>query len=180
MTDTRVEKVPGGKSPAFRAFAALALTVIATIAIVLLFGQQAYDWLKAIHVIAVISWMAGMLYLPRLFIYHSEVEPGSATSELFKVMERRLLRLIMNPAMVLTWVIGLWLAYQAGWFKAPWFHAKFVLVLLLSAVHGHYSKAVRLFAEDKNVVSTRNWRIWNEVPAVLMIGIVVLVIVKPF
>lgn len=174
------EKQIGGASPATRAFVALGVTAALTAAVSLIFGMRAYDWLKAVHVIAVISWMAGMLYLPRLFIYHSQVAPGSETSELFKVMERRLLRIIMNPAMVLSWVIGLWLAWQAGWFKAPWFHAKLLLVILLSAVHGHHSKSVRLFAEDKNTISTRHWRILNEIPAVLMIGIVVLVIVKPF
>lgn len=171
---------PGGESPAARAAIALGVTAAATLGLTLMFGSRAYDWLKAVHVVAIISWMAAMLCLPRLFIYHTQVKTGSEASELFKVMERRLLRIIMNPAMVLSWVVGLWLAWQAGWFKAPWFHGKLALVLALSAVHGHYSKAVRLFAEDKNEKSTRHWRIMNEVPAVLMIGIVVLVVVKPF
>src|SRR3569833_2321721 len=95
-----------------------------------------YEWLKAFHIIAVIAWMAGMLYLPRLFVYHCEADVGSTQSETFKVMERRLLKAIINPAMIATWVLGLWLAYSGGWFKAPWLHAKLVLVLLMSGVHG--------------------------------------------
>lgn len=142
-------------------------------------GQAAYDWVKAIHVIAVISWMAGMLYLPRIFIYHAEAGNGTPQSETFKIMEGRLLRLIINPAMILTWVLGLWLAWQGSWFSAGWFHVKLALVLALSGAHGYFSAAVRSFAEDRNTRTTRHWRIMNEVPAVLMIGIVIMVIVKP-
>lgn len=166
--------------PGSRAAIALAVTVAATAAVVLLLGHAAYDWIRAIHVIAVISWMAGMLYLPRLFVYHSETVVGMPQSETFKVMERRLLMLIINPAMILTWVLGLWLAWQGGWFAAGWFHVKLALVLALSGAHGYFSASVRAFAEDRNTRSTRHWRIMNEVPAVLMIGIVVMVIVKPF
>src|SRR5690349_6693300 len=99
-----------------------------------------YEWLKAFHIIAVIAWMAGMLYLPRLFVYHCEADVGSIQSETFKVMERRLLRAIINPAMILTWVLGLWLAYQGHWFTAPWLHAKLLLVILMSGVHGMLSR----------------------------------------
>jgi putative membrane protein len=148
--------------------------------VIYLLGSRAYDWVKAVHVMAIIAWMAAMLYLPRLFVYHCDAAKGSELSETLKVMERRLLRVIMNPAMVLAWVLGLWLAWQAGWFKAPWFHAKLVLVLLLSGMHGQLSAAVRAFAEDRNTKSQRYWRIMNEVPALLMVGIVILVIVKPF
>ena len=143
-------------------------------------GDAAYLWIKAIHVIAIISWMAGMLYLPRLFIYHCEAEKGSAQSETFKVMEGRLLRIIINPAMVISWVLGLWLAWTADFFSAHWFHAKLVLAIALSAVHGYFSMAVRAFAEDRNERPPRFWRIINEVPTILMILIVILVIVKPF
>lgn len=139
-----------------------------------------YLWLKAFHLIAVISWMAGMLYLPRLFVYHCEAAPGSAQSETFKVMERRLLRFIINPAMVVTWALGLWLAWDGGWWTSGWFHAKFALVIALSAVHGMFSGYVRGFAEDRNRHSARFFRIMNEVPTVLMVIIVILVIVKPF
>src|SRR3954454_14719125 len=95
-----------------------------------------YEWIKAIHVIAVISWMAGMLYLPRLFVYHCVAETGSKQSETFKQMERRLLKAIINPAMAVTWLAGLYLAWGGHWFSAPWLHLKFLLVLILSAVHG--------------------------------------------
>ena len=139
-----------------------------------------YEWIKALHVIAVIAWMAGMLYLPRLFVYHCEAEAGSRQSETFKVMERRLLRAIINPAMVVTWVLGLWLAFEGGFIKAGWLHGKLLLVLILSGIHGFLSRAVRDFAADRNVRSQKFYRIINEIPAVLMVGIVILVIVKPF
>lgn len=142
--------------------------------------QGAYLWIKALHVIAVISWMAGMLYLPRLFVYHCDAEPGSVQSETFKVMERRLLRFIINPAMAVTWIAGLWLAWSGFGFMGGWLHAKIAAVFLLSGVHGYFSKSVRLFAEDKNVKPAKHWRLMNEVPTVLMILIVILVIVKPF
>ena len=139
-----------------------------------------YEWLKAFHIIAVIAWMAGMLYLPRLFVYHSAADVGSIQSETFKVMERRLLRAIMTPAMIATWLLGLWLAYQGGWFKAPWLHTKFLLVFLLSGVHGMLSRYVKDFAADKRRKSAKFFRIINEVPTVLMILIVILAVVKPF
>ena len=139
-----------------------------------------YLWLKSFHVIAIIAWMAGMLYLPRLFIYHCDAPPGSAQSETFKVMERRLLTVIINPAMVLTWVLGLWLAWQGGYLTAGWFHGKLALVIALSGVHGFFSAAVRRFGADANAIPQRTWRIWNEVPTVLMILIVLLVVLKPF
>ena len=139
-----------------------------------------YLWIKALHIIAVIAWMAGMLYLPRLFVYHCEAEAGSKQSETFKVMERRLLRAIINPAMIATWVLGLWLAYDQALFKAGWLHGKLALVLALTALHGLFSRWVRDFTADRNTHSQKFYRIVNEAPAVLMIGIVILVIVKPF
>lgn len=139
-----------------------------------------YEWIKALHVIAVIAWMAGMLYLPRLFVYHCEAETGSKQSETFKVMERRLLRAIINPAMMVTWLAGLYLVWAGHWYAAGWFHVKFLLVLLLSGVHGFFARSVRDFAADRNQRSQKFYRIINEVPTVLMIAIVILVIVKPF
>jgi putative membrane protein len=139
-----------------------------------------YDWLKAFHVIAVIAWMAGMLYLPRLFVYHCEAQKGSIQSETFKIMERRLLKAIMNPAMAATWILGLVLAWQGGWFTVGWLHGKLVLVLALSGVHGFLSKTVRLFAQDRNMRPARFYRLLNEVPTLLLIGIVILAVVKPF
>ncbi len=139
-----------------------------------------YEWIKAFHVIAVISWMAGMLYLPRLFVYHCDAEIGSKQSETFKVMERRLLKAIINPAMALTWLLGLYLVWAGHWYLAGWFHAKLFLVLVLSGVHGFFSRCVREFANDRNTHSQKFYRIINEVPTAIMIGIVILVIVKPF
>ena len=139
-----------------------------------------YEWLKAFHVIAVIAWMAGMLYLPRLFVYHCEADVGSMQSETFKVMERRLLKAIINPAMIVTWVLGLWLAWRSGFFAAPWLHAKLALVIGMSGVHGMLSRYVRDFAADRRRKSQIFFRIINEVPTVLMILIVILAVVKPF
>ena len=139
------------------------------------------EWVKALHVISVIAWMAGMLYLPRLFVYHSVAETGSVQSETFKVMERRLLKGIINPAMIGSYVFGLWMIL-GGWvsFTEGWLHAKLFLVLLLTFCHGMLAKYTRLFAEDKNTKPQKFFRIINEVPTVLMVGIVILVIVKPF
>jgi protoporphyrinogen IX oxidase len=137
-------------------------------------------WLKALHVIVVISWMAVMLYLPRLFVYHADAAKGSATSETFKLMERRLLRGIINPSMILVVLTGLTLAYLTGYWQAPWLQAKFALVLVLGGLHGYFARCVRAFAADANERSARFYRVLNEVPAVLMILIVVLVVVKPF
>ena len=139
-----------------------------------------YLWLKAFHVTAIIAWMAGMLYLPRLFVYHSEAPKGSPQSETFKVMERRLLKAIINPAMIAAWVLGLYLAYEGGWFRSGWLHGKLALVLAMSAVHGLYARWVKDFAADRNTRPARFYRLWNEVPTLLLVGIVILVIVKPF
>ena len=144
-----------------------------------------YLWVKAVHIVAMVAWMAGMLYLPRLFVYHCEAEVGSKQSETFKLMERRLLRAIINPAMIATWVLGLWLAWlgpdsRYGWFGSGWLQAKIVLVLALSALHGLFARWVKDFAADKNRHSQKFYRIVNEVPTVLLIIIVLLVVLKPF
>ncbi|MES0884785.1 protoporphyrinogen oxidase HemJ [Roseibium sp. SCP14] len=137
-------------------------------------------WIKSLHVISIIAWMAGMLYLPRLFVYHADAEAGSDKSETFKVMERRLLKAIMNPAMIAAWVFGLWAAYELDAWRDGWFHAKLTLVLIMSGVHGYLSGCVKKFARDANTKPARFYRIMNEVPTLLMIGIVILVIGKPF
>jgi protoporphyrinogen IX oxidase len=144
-----------------------------------------YLWILAFHIIAVIAWMAGMLYLPRLFVYHCAAETGSVQSETFKVMERRLLRGIINPAMVLTLALGLWLAWlgpdsRYGWFASGWLQAKMVLVLTMLAMHGLFARWVKAFALDQNRHSARFYRIINEVPTVIMIAIVLLAVLKPF
>ncbi|WP_029006683.1 protoporphyrinogen oxidase HemJ [Azorhizobium doebereinerae] len=139
-----------------------------------------YEWIKALHVMAVISWMAAMLYLPRLFVYHADAERGSVQSETFKVMERRLLKGICNPAMIVAWLAGLYLIYEGGWIKSGWLHGKLALVLLLSAFHGLIVRWQKGFAADTNTHTSRFYRMVNEIPALLMVGIVILVIVKPF
>ena len=144
------------------------------------FLAGAYPWIKALHIVSVISWMAGMLYLPRLFVYHSEQPVGSSTSELLKVWEKNLLRRIVNPAMIAVWIFGLTLAYVTGAYEDTWMQIKFVLVLAMSGLHGFFAASVRRFAQDANTRPTRFWRIINEVPFVLVIAIVILVVVKPF
>jgi len=139
-----------------------------------------YLWIKAFHIIAVIAWMAGMLYLPRLFVYHAGVAPGSEQSETFKVMERRLLKAIINPAMGLTWLLGLALVWLGDWHSARWMWAKFILVIVLSALHGQFVRYWRDFAADRNQHSQRFYRVINEVVTVLLVLIVILVVVKPF
>ncbi len=144
-----------------------------------------YGWIKAFHIIAVIAWMVGMLYLPRLFVYHCVAEKESVQSETFKVMECRLLRAIINPAMIATWLFGLWLAWLGpdshyGWLAAGWLQAKLVFVVLLSAVHGLFARWVKDFAADRNRHSQKFYRIINEIPTILMIVIVLLVVLKPF
>jgi putative membrane protein len=139
-----------------------------------------YLYLKALHIVAVISWMAGLLYLPRLFVYHAAVKSDSEQSGTFKVMERRLLNFIMTPAMALTWILGVALTIQGQWPGAAWFHVKFALVIVLSGMHGMMSRWVADFSRDRNRHSQKFFRIVNEIPAVLMVVIVLLAVVKPF
>ena len=140
-----------------------------------------YNWIKALHIIAVISWMAGMLYLPRLFVYHAEAKLGSDLSETLKIMERRLLRFIMNPAMILVFVFGgLMLWANPDLLQQPWMHMKLTAVLALSAVHGFYARWRKDFAADNNKRSTKFYKVWNEAPTVLMIIIVIMAVAKPF
>lgn len=137
-------------------------------------------WVKAFHIISVIAWMAAQLYLPRLLVYHAESPAGSEKSETFKVMERRLLRGIANPAMIATFVFGIWYATWLGVWGDGWLHAKLAVVLALSAYHGLVARWVRAFANDRNTHSARFFRMVNEIPALLMVAIVILVVVKPF
>ncbi len=137
-------------------------------------------WIKALHVIAIISWMAGLLYLPRLFVYHVVEPVGSETSERFKIMERRLFRYIMRPAMIVAWIAGLWLAWSSFGFRGGWLHAKLLFVVLLTVHHEMQGRWLREFAEDRRAHSQRFFRAQNEIPTLLMIGIVIFVIVKPF
>ena len=177
MSETRKS---AGNNVALRAGVALAVFLAIGLSLFAADEQNRYLWIKALHVIAVISWMAGMLYMPRLFIYHLDHEVGSAASETFKVMERRLMSIIMTPAMVLSWVFGLWMAIEIYGFHGGWLHAKLLAVVVLSGVHGYFAKAVKRFGADDRFGTSRSWRIMNEAPTLLMIVIVILVIVKPF
>lgn len=144
------------------------------------FLGDAYPWVKALHIIAVIAWMAGMLYLPRLYIYHCAAESGSRQSETFKLMERRLLRAIVNPAMIVTWGLGLMLLAHLDAWSEPWMHGKFALLLGMQLSHAAFARWRRHFANDANRHTARFYRIMNEVPTVLLIGIVIFVVVRPF
>jgi protoporphyrinogen IX oxidase len=137
-------------------------------------------WVKALHIISVIAWMAGMLYLPRLFVYHAEATRGSEASETFKVMERRLLKAIVNPSMILVFLTGFTLVYLTGDWRDGWWQAKFILVLGLAGLHGYFARCVRVFAEDRNERPAHFYRFLNEAPTILMIFVVVLAVVKPF
>lgn len=142
--------------------------------------SEYYSWFKAIHIMSVIAWMAALLYLPRLMVYHVAAEPGSVQSETFKTMERRLLRGIANPAMISTWIFGLLTAYILNVWMMPWFHAKALLVVLLTIMHHMMVRWMKAFQRDQNTRSARYFRIANEVPALMMVAIVILVVVKPF
>ena len=140
----------------------------------------AYLWIKAVHILAIVAWMAGMLYLPRLFVYHAGAPKGSDSALTFAIMEQRLIRFIMLPALIVTWITGLTLAVQAGFFQAPWLHFKLALVLAMTGLHGYFSVLRKGLAAGTNARSPRFFRIINEAPTILLVGIVFLVVLKPF
>ena len=141
---------------------------------------MSYEYIKAIHVLAVISWMVGLLYLPRLFVYHAQTQMGTAQAETFKVMERRLLKVIMTPAMIASFVFGIWmLVLNPELLSEVWFHIKATAVLVMAGIHGKFSKMQRLLENDTPPLSDKAYRIWNEVPTVLMIVIIVMAVAKP-
>ena len=141
---------------------------------------MSYDVIKALHLISVMSWIAGLLYLPRLFVYHAETTVGSVRAETFKVMERRLLKAIMNPAMIASFVFGIWMIVLApGLLYEPWMHVKILGVLLMTGCHGAFSKMRRSLENDEPHLPPRAYRIWNEVPTVLMVIIVFMAVLKP-
>ena len=141
---------------------------------------MSYEIIKALHIISIIAWMAGLLYLPRLYVYHSETTIGSVRAETFKVMERRLLKAIMNPAMIASFFFGIWMLVQAPeLFFETWMQVKLVCVLAMAGCHGVFSKMRRQLENDEPPRPGRVYRIWNEVPTVLMIIIVVMAVVKP-
>tara|TARA_E500000318_G_scaffold44677_2_gene42222 strand:- start:84 stop:518 length:435 start_codon:yes stop_codon:yes gene_type:complete len=142
---------------------------------------MSYEWIKALHVISMVAWMAGMFYLPRLYVYHVGAAVGSELSETLKVMERRLLRAIINPAMISTFIFGIWmLVLVPDYLAEPWMHVKLTCIVLMTGFHGGLSRWRRQFAADANPHSERFYRIANEVPTILLIVIVIMVIVKPF
>lgn len=142
--------------------------------------MDGYLWLKALHVISIIAWMAGLVYLPRLFVYHTMQKAGSDASETFKTMERKLLKMIMTPSMISSWIFGLIVAVQIDAFSDPWFHVKLLMVVGMTAFHMMLGKWRKDFEADQNEKTERFYRLVNEVPTVLMIIIVIMVIVKPF
>ncbi|NWJ23137.1 protoporphyrinogen oxidase HemJ [Rhizobium sp. RM] len=180
MSEEKQTSVRAGSRAAFRAATALCLFGIAVALIFFSDPADLYLWIKALHIIAVISWMAAIFYLPRLFIYHTDAPVGSQQSETFKVMEQRLVKIIMNPAMMISWVLGLYLAWSVYGFSGGWLHAKIGLVVLLTVTHVYFTRSAKRFARDENTRSARHWRLMNEVPTLLMIVIVILVVVKPF
>jgi protoporphyrinogen IX oxidase len=178
--DTAAGVTASNRMAGRRALVAIVVFVVLAVLVFWMSPDNLYLWMKAVHVIAVISWMAGLLYLPRLFINHIEAPAGSQMDLTFRGMERRLMRIIMNPAMTISWALGLWLGWNGGFFSEPWFQLKLLAVVLLSAAHGWFAGSVRKFAEGRNTLSSRQWRMVNEVPTVLMILIVIMVVVKPF
>ncbi|VAW06777.1 Protoporphyrinogen IX oxidase, novel form, HemJ [hydrothermal vent metagenome] len=139
-----------------------------------------YNWFLFLHIVTVISWMAGMFYMPRLFVYHSRLAVGSEASEMFKEMERKLIRIIINPAMILAWIFGLCMAFGQDYWGDIWFQVKFTCVMIMSGFHGFLSRWRRQFARDENTHSEKFYRVVNEIPTIFMIFIVFLVIMKPF
>ena len=164
-----------------RPLVAVAIVAVMVSALVLWHPSNLYPWFKAFHVISRLwpGWPACST-CSRLFVYHCEAEAGSRQSETFKIMERRLLRGIINPAMVASWAFGLWVAYDGHWLSAPWLWSKLALVMALSAIHGLLVRWTRDFASDRNRHTQRFYRIVNEIPAVLLVGIVILAVIKPF
>lgn len=145
------------------------------------FLMQNYLWIKSLHIISIIAWMAGMLYLPRLFVYHAEAAKGSALAETFKIMERRLLRFIMNPAMIASWLFGILMIWaNPSLFDNGWMHVKITLVIFMSVIHMVFSKWRKIFEQDGNIHAAKFYKIWNEVPTVLMIIIVIMAVAEPF
>lgn len=178
MTDSN--STAAGGQALRRAAIAIAIFLLLAALLYLVAPEDFYPWAKAIHVIAVISWMAGMLYLPRLFVYHADTERGSQQSETFKVMERRLYRGIMMPAMIGSWGFGLWLGILGGWFTGvSWLWLKLIFVLGLTAYHHQLDAYRKAFVNDANQHSQRFYRMINEAPTLILLAILVLVVLKP-
>ena len=146
----------------------------------MMFLSNNIQWIKVVHVFAAFAWMAGMLYLPRLFVYHTETTPGTAEYARFVTMEHRLLKTIINPSMIVVWIMGLTLAVVTGAYEDDWLKVKFSFVVILSGLHGFFARWTKAFARGENTHGARFYKIWNEVPALLLIGILIMVLVQPF
>ena len=179
MAEKATSAREGGKA---RAKAYLSIAVVVALALLAWWFDPAwlYEWLKVLHVVAVISWMVGLFYLPRLFVYHADAEAGGEPAATFVVMEQRLVKVIMAPAMMVSWAVGLWLAWSGFGFQGTWLWIKIAGVIGLTGFHVFLSRSARRFAAGDNTMTARQWRMANEVPTVLMIVVIIMVIIKPF
>lgn len=178
-SDTATSLSEGRKA---RVKASVSIGVVLLLAVLAWWFDPAwlYGWLKVLHVVAVISWMVGLFYLPRLFVYHADAETGGEPAATFVIMEQRLVKVIMTPAMMVSWAVGLWLAWSGFGFSGLWLWVKIAAVVGLTVFHVFLSRAARRFAAGENTMTSRQWRMANEIPTVLMIIVVIMVIIKPF
>lgn len=177
--DSATSRREGSKART-KAYASIAVVVVMAVAAWWFDPDWLYGWLKVLHVVAVISWMVGLFYLPRLFVYHADAEHGGEPAATFVVMEERLVKVIMNPAMMVSWVVGLWLAWSGFGFMGAWLWIKIAAVVGLTVFHVFLSRSARNFVAGENTMTARQWRMANEIPTVLMILVVIMVIIKPF
>ncbi|AKI02906.1 TIGR00701 family protein [Hoeflea sp. IMCC20628] len=177
--DSATSAVEGSKASA-KAYLSISIVVALAGAAWWFDPDWLYGWIKVLHVVAVISWMVGLFYLPRLFVYHADAATGSEPAVTFEVMEQRLVKVIMTPAMMVSWVTGLWLAWSGFGFLGIWLWVKLAAVVGLTVFHVLLSRSARRFAKGENAWTARQWRMANEIPTVLMIVVVIMVIIKPF
>lgn len=180
MTTDRATSQREGRKAGIKAYSSIAVIVLLAIAAWWFEPDWLYDWLKVLHIVAVISWMVGLFYLPRLFVYHADAASAGEPSATFVVMEQRLVKVIMNPAMMVSWAVGLWLAWSGFAFLGLWLWLKIAAVIGLTVFHVFLSRSARKFAAGENAMTARQWRLANEIPTVLMILVVIMVIIKPF
>ena len=180
MTQGRATSLGEGRKARTKAYASIAVVVLMAVTAWWFEPDWLYAWLKVLHVVAVISWMVGLFYLPRLFVYHADAVAGGEPAATFVVMEQRLVKVIMNPAMMVSWVVGLWLAWSGFGFLGIWLWIKIAAVVGLTVFHVFLSRSARSFAAGRNTMTARQWRMANEIPTVLMIIVVIMVIIKPF
>ena len=180
MTEGSTTSHGEGRKARTKAYASIAVVVLMAVAAWWFDPDWLYGWLKVLHVVAVISWMVGLFYLPRLFVYHADAVAGGEPAATFVVMEQRLVKVIMNPAMMVSWIVGLWLAWSGFGFLGIWLWIKIAAVVGLTVFHVFLSRSARSFAAGRNTMTARQWRMANEIPTVMMIIVVIMVIIKPF